>query len=801
MITTEYLMSLPRDKRKEVIQKERIKCAIDYKYLIETYFTVDSAGSTVKFKLYPHQITALQSYIDYSNNISMKSRQMGFTTFTSAFAAAEMINNSGYKIVIISKEQNSAIEFVRKIKEILDNARNMTRISKNPGSVSWLIPEYEDGYNNKKAFRLINGSFAEGQGNSDDSGRGVSGLNLLIIDESFNKETVINIKDKNNLIEKTTVESLYLKLPNNKKTSTEQFYIDDKKDEFINKLSGNKTGVILDYDNLSSQDEMEIVHNTKGIKILTPNEEYVEFEAIKKIITNSQFTLKLENGTELKASKYHKVKLSNDEFIYLKDISIGNEIKTKNGISKCIGISEEEGKFEMYDILGVGKRSEFYSNGIISHNCAFIDRKVPGRMDEIWSAAGPALSTTGGKAIMISTPYGTQGWYYDTYINADNMGFNIIEAHWSIHPIFNQGMYKWIKDPNKRAGGYIKFYNKEWPEEMDDPKTKKKIEIPKTKYEFICDGKLRSPWYDFMSRRLGPKKTARELDCSFVGTGGEVLPQDLIREMDINAKSVKYKKKYKRGPLSKYKEFEAPIEGETYMITSDVMTGDGTDFSTAVVLRLRNEYPPKVVGTIKIQIQPKYLAIIIRELAKRYNNALIVVENQGSGSTTLNELKEQNIPNIYYSVLKKKDEFGAGQKRKIGLWQTEDTRNKGGDELEVIMLEKEMEVPCVDIVHEFYTWIWDKNGRRDHAPGKHDDLIMALQNGIYVWKYYLKKKIRRSVNAQNSLLVDTNGMDYSELLDPLYEEKEMFQKQKQMIDKTNSKVKSESRYVPKIFFG
>lgn len=575
MLTTQKLMSLSPEAKKEAIYKERIKCASDYKYLIETYFTVDAGGDIKNFILYPHQIDALNSYLSFQNNITMKTRQMGFTTFTSAFITAELINNSNFKCLIISRTSKEAMDFVKKVKDILDNARKMTKISNHKDSKSWLIPEYKDGYNNKTEFHLSNGSLCSSQGNSEDAGRGFAGLNLAVVDE-----------------------------------------------------------------------------------------------------------------------------------------------------------------------------------------VAFIDRKSTQRMNEIWAALGPALSTVNGKSIMISTPFGTQGWYYDTYMNASNMGFNIINAHWTMHPLFNRGMYKWIKDPKKKGGGYIKFYNKTWPDSLQDPITKQMEHIPKTKYPFVCDGKLRSPWYDYESRKLGPQKTARELDCTFVGTGGEVLPQELLQELDTISKSVNFKKIYKRGLLSNYREFIVPIEGRSYLISCDMMTGDGTDYSTLVVLDLQEL---RICGTLKIQVQPKYFAEVVSEIARRFNNAVICIENQGGGATALMELKEKNIPNIYYSILNKKDETIGMRKRKIGFWQTDDTRTKGGDKLEVLLIERILEIPCVMLASEFYTWIWSKSGRREHAPGKNDDLIMALQNGIYYWNYVFKRNKRRSENFKRVFTIQSDSYYDDEL--------------------------------------
>ena len=127
-------------------------------------------------------------------------------------------------------------------------------------------------------------------------------------------------------------------------------------------------------------------------------------------------------------------------------------------------------------------------------------------------------------------------------------------------------------------------------------------------------------------------KRARELDCTFVGTGGEVLPQELLQELDTISKSVNFKKIYKRGLLSNYREFIAPIEGRSYLISCDMMTGDGTDYSTLVVLDLQEL---RICGTLKIQVQPKYFAEVVSEIARRFNNAVICIENQGGGATAL----------------------------------------------------------------------------------------------------------------------------------------------------------------------
>lgn len=573
MLTTEKLMAMPAEKRATAILKEKIKCYRDPKYLIETYFSVDAGGKRIPFVLYPHQLDALDAYIKFPNNITMKTRQMGFTTFTAAFICCMIINNNAFKVLIISKEMNSSKDFVKTIKDILYHARLATRITDDDNSDSWLIPNYKEGYNNKESFYLENDSFVKAQGNTEDAGRGVSGLNLAVVDE-----------------------------------------------------------------------------------------------------------------------------------------------------------------------------------------VAFIDRKSPEKMSEIWAALGPALATVQGRTIMISTPFGSNGWYYDTYTNAKNMGFNVIDAHWTKHPIFNKGQYQWIFDDTHADGGYLKFYNETWPNTLFDREAGVYLEIPKESYGFIKDGKIRSPWYDFESKKLGPRKTACELDCTFVGTGGEVLDPNILREMKIHAESCEFKAlDSSQGMMSFYREFKAPIPGRNYVVSADTATGDGSDYSSVTILDLDSL---DICGSFKTQLLPKTFARVIYELAIRYNHAHVVIENAGGGGTTLQELKEMRYTNIYYSTLNKKDESIGVKKRKIGLWVSEEVRGKGGDQLEQYIRDKMITIPDDRYVEEFYNWIWDKDGRRRHAPGKHDDLIMSLQHAIYYHAYVYKRNKRNRSNFNNMFNVQKNGVDY-----------------------------------------
>lgn len=556
IINTSVYKSLPEEQKTPVVFKEYVRCKKDPKYTIQNYFTVKSKSKRIPFKLFPHQVEMIDAYEGYNQNISMKTRQMGFTTGTAVYLAWVMATKNNQIIKIVSKSMTDSQKFLKEIRDMLDDARKNTCI--NDKGASWLIPDYDKTNNNKRSFTLTTGSIVIAEATTEDAGRGDT-LNYLIVDEA-----------------------------------------------------------------------------------------------------------------------------------------------------------------------------------------AAIDRRNPEKMAEIWSAAGVALTNSRGKAIIISTPKGMSGWYYDQYTNAKEIGWNVIDAHWIKHPEYSLGTYQWITEEDNPEGGYLKWYNTEWPKEIKDPKTNTYKELDKKTYPFVLDGKIRSPWYDTESKALGPRRTKCELDCSFAGTGGEVIDADLMRELKIYSETCKWENPFETlgGIYRRYKEYLPYNPAHKYVISADVATGDGSDWSTFVVLDLTTL---EICATYKEQLLPETFALILAAVGKRYGSCQLVIENAGGGGTTLQELKRQGYANLYYSTLAKKDPSTGIKKRKIGLWPSEDVRWQGGDKLESVIRLNQIKIPCGDVIEELYTWIWDKDGKRRHAPEKNDDLLMALQHGIW-YRYFVYTRGERNKN-------------------------------------------------------
>ncbi len=399
-------------------------------------------------------------------------------------------------------------------------------------------------------------------------------------------------------------------------------------------------------------------------------------------------------------------------------------------------------------------------------------------MEEIWASAGLTLTKSRGKCIGISTPKGASGWYFEQYSNAADNGWNIIEAHWSEHPDYLKGMYQFIKDSTHKEGGYIKRFNEEWPDVSDATQLKKYF--TKETYPYMTDGKLRSPWYDYESKRLGLQKTRCELDCSFSGSGSEVLDAEVIRALRLGAKEhipldpfmLGFETK---GMWKSLKIFEEYNPDHGYSLGADVATGDGSDFSTIVVMDLTTK---EIVTTYKEHIDPIMFAKIIKAVGLYYGYCMAMVEYQGPGLTVLLELKNNlRYTKLFYSTLKKAEPTKP-QKRKIGFWQGQSTRALGGDKLEECVNTNQIFIYSEDIIAEFDTWIWDTDGKRRHAPGKNDDLIMALANLMFYIYYVLPKQTMNKSMMQSQFSRETTGnmsdnkqmWDYRDLMNKFHSE-------------------------------
>jgi len=105
-----------------------------------------------------------------------------------------------------------------------------------------------------------------------------------------------------------------------------------------------------------------------GYEILTPAG-WKDFSGIRKLVKPRHTTLSIENDN-IRCSTKHLLKTT-EGWKSSGEIESGDELIGDGGSVSVISTQTIESKIELFDVLEV-EGHEFYSNGVVSHNCDFI---------------------------------------------------------------------------------------------------------------------------------------------------------------------------------------------------------------------------------------------------------------------------------------------------------------------------------------------------------------------------------------------------------------------------------------------
>lgn len=195
---------------------------------------------------------------------------------------------------------------------------------------------------------------------------------------------------------------------------------------------------------------------------------------------------------------------------------------------------------------------------------------------------------------------------------------------------------------------------------------------------------------------------------------------------------------------------EAHDKMAKYVIGVDTSEGlIGGDRSTAVILNAKDF---TVCAYYAGHMAPDLLALAVRDWAKEYNEALVVVEDNNHGLVTINELKKV-YTNLYYR--KVKDEVTDEWTEKVG-WRTTN-RTKP---LLIGNLDKQLRagltITAKPILDELMTYVIDDDGTTNASEGAHDDLVigtaLAVQGYLESEHYSLPEKPKVKDNTPQSFV-------------------------------------------------
>ena len=163
----------PVNKQRQI--KEIVRCGKDPVYFLNKYVKIQHpTRGLIPFDTYPFQDACIKDFVDHRFTVILKSRQLGISTLSAAYAAWLAIFYKDKNVLVIATKLSVAMNFIKKVKVAI---RSLPK---------WLIlPEIVS--NNKQSLEFSNGSVIKAIPTSDDAGRSEA-LSLLVIDEAAHVE-------------------------------------------------------------------------------------------------------------------------------------------------------------------------------------------------------------------------------------------------------------------------------------------------------------------------------------------------------------------------------------------------------------------------------------------------------------------------------------------------------------------------------------------------------------------------------------------------------------------------------------
>jgi len=359
---------------------------------------------------------------------------------------------------------------------------------------------------------------------------------------------------------------------------------------------------------------------------------------------------------------------------------------------------------------GDAGRSEALSL-LVFDEAAFIDK-----IEEIWISAQSTLST-GGNAIILSTPNGVGNFFHKTWVGSEDgtNTFNNIRLHWSVHPERDQ------------------------------------------------------TWRDEQEVLLGPKGAAQECDCDFVSSGDTVIDPQLL---------MFYKETYCQEPIEKTGfdgnlwKWEYPNYQKSYMVIADVARGDSADFSACHVIDIESSTQ---VAEYKGKLDTKDFGNFLVSLSTDYNQALLVIENANIGWAVIQQVIDRGYQNLFYMSKDLKyvdvenqlhNKYRAEERNMVsGFSTTSKTRPLIISKMEQYIREKDVTIRSTRTIDELFTFIWNGN-RAEAMRGYNDDLVMSLSIGLWVRDTALRLRqegidlTRQAIGGIGQSTLDMGGMGF-----------------------------------------
>lgn len=306
--------------------------------------------------------------------------------------------------------------------------------------------------------------------------------------------------------------------------------------------------------------------------------------------------------------------------------------------------------------------------------------------EEAWASIEP-IADVGGRVIMLSTANGSGNFFHLAWIGATT-GVNLF------HPIF------WPWSAGDR--------DERWYEE-------KRMTMPS--------------WQLHQEYPSNP-------DEAFIRSGNPVFDVDALRDMETESPAVGYvailsrrNSEFRPSGQGELRMFAPPHKGGVYCLGADVAEGlEHGDFSSTHIIEAGTG---AVVAHWHGHIDPDLWGELLAEIGWMYNNALVGVENNNHGLTTLKAAQRYGYKNLYRQ--RRLAQRTADPTEILGWRTTAQSKPLAIDELHQSLRDGALRLRDALTIAELRTFVRDGNGKMHGSP--YDDRVMSLAIANQMLKY------------------------------------------------------------------
>lgn len=466
-----------------------------------------------------------------------------------------------------------------------------------------------------------------------------------------------------------------------------------------------KTGVEYDYTPEEIKElvkcKKDIFYFLKYVKIVHPDKGLVVFEPwdyqidLLSLILNNRFSISLvarQQGKSILVSTYLLW-----YSIFNKNKTCGvvsnNEAGAIDILDRIKIIYEELPDFLKPGIVEYNKKTITFENGskvmakatssdsfrgrtlniCVCDEFAFVD--PPWKADEFFTSNWPTISASKkSKFIIISTARGIGNIFHKIYTEAES-GANTFKhffADWRAHPDRDE----------------------EWAAEQ--------------------------------RKNLGERRFKQEFECSFLGSGSTLINEESLRRL-LNQPNIEPTGLLKNG---KFRVYESPVNGTSYITAVDVSKGTGGDYSVIQVLKIISSNPVKLKQVAVFEdntIDVYNFSSVVNDISVYYNNAYAMIENNAEGNTVVSEVWwKYEYDNLISEGTKASS---------LGIRATVKTKPKAAMLLKKMIEDESIELVDYRTIQQLLTFNDLGNNKFGAATGQHDDLVTSLYWGTYFFTF------------------------------------------------------------------